>query len=314
MPQFVCRLDDPNYPYPYCPNFTAAIVFAALFGLSTLLHLIQAIHYRKPFCWVIIMAGTWETASYALRALSRYDISPEGLGVPSQFLVQLAPLWVNAFVYMVFGRVVHYFIPEKSVAGVSARRMSLVFVLLDLFSFLIQAAGAVLAQSRGDGDDTSNLITIGLRVYQAGIGVQELFILIFLAVAVRCEIKLRAIDHEQYRSTSWRKVLWPIYVALILITIRIVYRLVEFASGFESGLVTKETPFYILEAGPMTLCMFVFNVFHPGAVLVGEDSEFPKKEKKRKGSETVESTDSLEMEMERHDERPLAHAEKATPV
>ncbi|KAL0568152.1 hypothetical protein V5O48_013846 [Marasmius crinis-equi] len=229
------------------------------------------------------MAGIWETASYVLRALSKYDISPEGFGVPSQFLVQLAPLWVNAFVYMVFGRVVHYFVPEKRVAKLSARRMSLIFVLLDVFSFLIQGAGAILAQSHGDGEDTSNLVRIGLRVYQAGVGVQEFFILLFLAVAIRCQVKLQAIDHEQYRLTNWRKVLWPIYAALSLITIRIIYRLVEFASGFDSGLVTKEAPFYILEAGPMTICMFVFNVFHPGAVLVGEESEFPKKEKSKKG-------------------------------
>ncbi|KAJ8079855.1 hypothetical protein PM082_016680 [Marasmius tenuissimus] len=81
------ELEDLGYPYLYCPSFSRAIVFAAVFGLSTILNLIQAIHYRKSFCWVIIMAGVWKTTSYVLRALSRYDISPKGLGFASQFLV-----------------------------------------------------------------------------------------------------------------------------------------------------------------------------------------------------------------------------------
>jgi hypothetical protein len=32
----------------------------------------------------------------------------------------------------------------------------------------------------------------------------------------------------------------------------------------------------------MLFCLFLFNLLHPGAVLVGPESEFPKKEKKSK--------------------------------
>ena len=68
---------------------------------------------------------------------------------------------------------------------------------------------------------------------------------------------------------------------------------------------TKELPFYILEAGPMTLCMFIFNIFHPGTVLVGDESEFPKKEKKKaRGSEDTQR------EMIRLEERPHLDAER----
>jgi hypothetical protein len=46
-----------------------------------------------------------------------------------------------------------------------------------------------------------------------------------------------------------------------------------------------EAPFYCLEATPMFLALLLWNVYHPGRILVGPDSEFPKKEKKSKRGE-----------------------------
>jgi len=46
--------------------------------------------------------------------------------------VLLAPLWVNAFVYVVFGRMVHYFLPEKKIMGVRAIHMARWFVWFDI--------------------------------------------------------------------------------------------------------------------------------------------------------------------------------------
>src|SRR5436190_4102844 len=63
-------LDDCRALWPYYPSFTAAILFAALFGISTIIHVTQAFVYRKKFCWVIIMAGIWETAGFILRTFA----------------------------------------------------------------------------------------------------------------------------------------------------------------------------------------------------------------------------------------------------
>ena len=132
FPFLFLDLSDENSPYHYCASLPAAQTFTILYALAAIAHLTQAIHYRKRFCWVIIMASIWETASFALRWLSLYDIDPPSLSEYSQILVMLAPLWINAFCYMILGRVVLYFIPEQRVWGVSARRLSLIFVLLDV--------------------------------------------------------------------------------------------------------------------------------------------------------------------------------------
>ncbi|KAJ0165801.1 hypothetical protein CTA2_9945 [Colletotrichum tanaceti] len=62
-----------------------------------------------------------------------------------------------------------------------------------------------------------------------------------------------------------------------MITVRIVYRLVEFSSGhgLQNALVTHEAYFYALEALPMLLTVAVFNVVHPAAFMDGPGSDMP---------------------------------------
>lgn len=96
------------------------------------IHLIQAILYRRRYCWVIIMAAIWEAGAFALRVQATLDQTKEGAMVPSVLLIYLAPILLNAFVYMVFGRMVYYYIPEQKIVGIRAQRMALIFVWLDI--------------------------------------------------------------------------------------------------------------------------------------------------------------------------------------
>lgn len=44
----------------YDPSKAAAILFAVLYGITTLLHIIQMFLMRKWYCWALIMGGVWE--------------------------------------------------------------------------------------------------------------------------------------------------------------------------------------------------------------------------------------------------------------
>ncbi|KAJ7455893.1 hypothetical protein FB451DRAFT_1342275 [Mycena latifolia] len=226
-----------DYNFLYCPSFPAAVLFSALFGLTTFAHVVQAVRYRKKFCWVVIMAGSWETGGLVLR-----------------LLILLAPLWINAFLYVLMACLVYFFVPEKHVGGISARRLSLCFVLLDITAFLAQAGGGSIISS-----DSPRVALTGIHIYMGGIGLQQLFIFAFTAL------------------------------------IRIVFRLIEFSLGLFSAITMHEAPFYCL---PMFVALLLWNIFHPGQVLVGPESEFPKKVK---GSKKVKR----EKDAEEHSLRAL---------
>ena len=101
MPNFKCYpITNPNSQWNYCPSFGAAILFSCLFGITTIIHLIQAIVHKKSFAWVIIMAAAWETAGYIFRILSVESQLNSTDATAQQLLILLAPLWINAFAYM----------------------------------------------------------------------------------------------------------------------------------------------------------------------------------------------------------------------
>jgi RTA1 like protein len=148
-------LSDPNMQWNYCPSIAAATTFAVLFGILTLAHLLQAIIYRKIFCWVICMASAWETTGFALRLMGARNPLIQMYAVGSNLLVLLAPLWINAFAYMVTARMVYYWLPNKRVWKIKARTLSVWFVCLDIVTFLVQATGGSMLDS--DGADAQSV-------------------------------------------------------------------------------------------------------------------------------------------------------------
>ncbi|MCJ1432525.1 hypothetical protein MMC27_001882 [Xylographa pallens] len=286
--------------YKYYPSFAAAVVFSILFGALTLLHISQATIHQKPFCWVIIMAGLWETGSFITRALSTRAQQESGLALTSELLVLLAPLWINASDYMLLGRMVHFFLPARSLFGIRAPVLALCFVALDIVSFVIQLVGGAMG---GTGAPPEQIRT-GVHIYMGGIGLQEFFIVVFLALAVRFHVQMLGVEKRgELLGTGkrrWRWLLVALYASLALISLRIFFRLIEFSAGTDSSnpLPYHEIYFYAFDAVPMLLALATMNIVHPGRFLVGPDSELPKmswrRKKAVKGREMEEFDDEKE--------------------
>jgi RTA1 like protein len=303
MPTFKCYpVDDKDTIWLFCPKYGAAIAFTALFGLTTFAHILQAIVFRKPFAVVIIMAGIWETIGYAFRILSVRDQHNLSFFTSQQLLIILAPLWINAFVYMVLGRMIHFYLAKDRVFGLRARRITLMFVLFDITAFLIQAAGGSLLNSQYP----VNVQKIGMHTYMAGVGVQIAFICVFLVLAVQFQRLVKGEDFYAHLDSSRSpspgmntngqptksvrqayRLLFVVYAALILIIFRNIYRLIEFSAGFESSITRHEWYTFVFDSMPMLLCLVIFNIFHPGYVLRGPRSDFSEQDKQRKEEKKV---------------------------
>lgn len=214
-----------NSYYNFDPSFSAAVAVAVIFGILTLLHLTEAIVFKKGYAWVLIMGALWETVAFITGALGAHDQQNGGYATAHQVLFLLAPLWINAFVYMTFARMVYYFLPEKRVWIFQATGMSKWFVWADVVSFIVQAAGAVMT-SPGSSSDT---IQNGLHVYMAGIGIQEAFILSFLGLmvvfhrnALRLDQLTQPLSFSGEFETSrrnWKGLLFALYTILTFISV-----------------------------------------------------------------------------------------------
>lgn len=181
-------------------------------------------------------------------------------------------LGVNAFVYMVLGRIIHFFL-LPSPFGIPAYLIAAGFVSLDFISFVVQLVGGSMSGPTSSAEDQLKAI----HIYMGGIGMQEVFIVVFLCLAVRLQLDMRKSQKTVVDYAAGMRILYALYFSLTMITVRIIYRLVEFSSGStDNSLTRQESYFYVLEATPMVLAIFVFNAIHPAAVINGPGSEMPK--------------------------------------
>ncbi|KAF8904711.1 RTA1 like protein-domain-containing protein [Gymnopilus junonius] len=283
-------VNDCRSLYNYYPSFAAAIVFSIVFGISLCLHTTQAVLWKKRFCWVIIMGVAWETAAFILRIIStRHQISL-AFYEPSFLLIFLAPLWFNAFDYMLLGRMICFYLPSRAIFHIPATRLTKLFVFFDVVAFLVQVTGGVMASS--GPDESQSAINLGLHIYMGGIGLQQFAILVFTSLAVGLHVELLKMEKEgslwhRGKEKGWRKLVYTLYASLIFkVLVRIIFRLIEFSpAGNASSIPGHEAFFYCLDSLPMAIAAYLMNIFHPGSILVGPDSEFPTKTRREKKAE-----------------------------
>jgi len=184
---------------------------------------------------------------------------------------------VNAFAYMIFARIVHFYSPTRKVWFFSPSILALVFVTLDIVSFVVQLIGGGMA---GPGSSTESQKK-GLDLYMGGIGMQEAFIVLFLGLIVkfhRDQLQAERVGRLTAEKMRWRWLIWALYGCLLAITIRIIYRLVEFSAGLGASnpLPSNEPLLYVLESAPMWLATLVWNIVHPGRFIRGPDAKIPR--------------------------------------
>ncbi|KAF4997018.1 hypothetical protein FGRMN_4158 [Fusarium graminum] len=297
-----------NANWNYYPSFSAAAAFAVLFAVLTAVHVWQAAKYKKSWCWVIIMAGIWETMAFTFRAISTKHQQSIGVLLTFNIFILLAPIWVNAYAYMTLGRMVYYFTPSHSLIGMPAATLAAIFVGLDIISFIVQLIGGSMAGPGSPPDAQMNAV----HIYMGGIGLQEFFIIIFVVLCVLFQKKMREIRQENAKAffaSDWGMLLCTLYFSLTMISVRIIYRFVEFSGGMgqNNELVTHEIYFYILEATPMFLALLAFNVVHPGRIMTGPHSDMPgllslikSKFRGRKGKKLLDDPSESDVEMNSH--------------
>jgi hypothetical protein len=223
-----------NSYYNFDPQPEPAIAVAVLFALFTTAHVVEAFVFKKRYTWVLIMGALWETLGFILHAVGARDQQNIGLATGHAILYLLAPLWINAFVYMTFARMVHYYLPTQKVWFFKGAGMSKYFVWADVVTFIIQGAGGIMASPGGE----PNTVKTGLNVYLVGLGFQEFFIVCFLALMVVFHRTALVLDASAVgrgagvdgfgvagpQKKSWKALLYTLYVVLAFISMRIFFR------------------------------------------------------------------------------------------
>nr|XP_036580331.1 RTA1 domain-containing protein [Colletotrichum truncatum]KAF6788243.1 RTA1 domain-containing protein [Colletotrichum truncatum] len=207
-----------NSYYSFDPSFEGNLAFAVLFGVSLIVHLVQAITFKKRFCWVIIVGAAWEAAGFILRTLGTRDQQQMGYSIAGQLLFLLAPLWINAFAYMLAARLVYYVLPDQKVFRIKARVLTKIFVAIDIVCFLVQAAGGLMMSNTEVAADDP-IVRNGQRVYMIGCGLQLGFVVIFCILMGRFYFKMIRAQRFDLNMKRVKALVWVMYAVLLLIVV-----------------------------------------------------------------------------------------------
>jgi hypothetical protein len=149
--------------YNYDPSSGAAVPVAALFGLATVIHIVQMIKAQSWFMIPFIIGGVCELSIplkmfyidistilvEAIGYLCRYINSTETPDwkttpyVGQSLLILLAPALFAASIYMILGRLI-VVLNASSNSIIRPSWLTKIFVIGDCLSFFMQCGGMVL--------------------------------------------------------------------------------------------------------------------------------------------------------------------------
>ena len=201
--------------------------------------------------------------------------------IQQTLLLLVAPALFAASIYMVLGRIIlltdgepHSFIRKKW--------LTKIFVAGDVISFLTQAGGThsfLIVNEQSQNTDIApgggimatgngkNYKT-GETVVEIGLAMQVVVFGFFVATAAIFHVRMNKVPTSKALTGGipWKKQMWTLYIASILILIRSVFRLIEYAGGNDGFLLSHEVFLYVFDGLLMLSVMMVFAWIHPSEI------------------------------------------------
>ena len=251
---------DYNY-YHYQPSLPLAVIALVLFGLATIGIGYHTIKHKSWYFSAFLIGGLCEVVGYIVRVIGRNDTTLLGPYVVQGILLLIPPVLFAASIYMTLKRIILFVgAPEHSIIRVS--RLTKLFVWADGVSLFVQASGSGLQAAT----ESPNLPKIGKWIVIVGLAVQLLAFTLFLTVAGIFHSRVRR-DSRFIQGLPWERLLHVLYISGALIMVRSVFRVAEYAMGYDGYLMSTEVYFYIFDALLMWLTMALYVIYFPAATL-----------------------------------------------
>ncbi|KAI9928007.1 hypothetical protein ASPWEDRAFT_42173 [Aspergillus wentii DTO 134E9] len=250
--------------YRYDPSTAAAVLFVILFIVASGLHTYQLIRTRTWYFIPFVIGGYLEWIGYIGRAMSgtqspNYELGPY---IQQTMLLLIAPTLFAASIYMELGRLI--LLTDGEIHSIIRRKwLTKIFVLGDVISFMMQGAGGGIMSS-----GSASSMSTGENIIIGGLVVQLLFFSLFLITALIFHLRMREkpTSSASRPDIPWEKHLFALYGGSILILVRSVFRLIEYAQGNDGYIVSHEVFLYLFDAVLMLATMMVFAWIHPSEV------------------------------------------------
>lgn len=259
----------------YAPSVPAAVIFAIIFVALTTYHAILLFRRRTWFCIPFLVGGCFEIIGYIGRALAHNNTHSVPIFAMQSLCLLLAPILFAASIYMALGRIIRA-VDGETYSFIRVNWMTKIFVAGDVFCFLIQSTGGGLLA----GANTKSAIDLADNLTLGGLILQIVIFLFFLSAAIMFHMKMHKLptaaalngplgEHAGLRGglfgrLTWKKLMLSLYVTSVFITVRNLFRVVEYGMGWGSYLLTNEWSLYVFDGVLMILVLTIgITWYHP---------------------------------------------------
>ncbi|PQE32574.1 RTA1 domain protein [Rutstroemia sp. NJR-2017a WRK4] len=245
------------YLWNYVPSMGAAVFFILLFIVMTGLHGWRMFKTRTWFCIPFFIGCFFEIMGYIGRALAHNSTDALGPYILQSIFTLVAPALFAASIYMTLGRIMRHVKGEHhSVIRINWLTRS--FVIGDVLSFMVQANSAALMFKASTVKMGENLVLVGLFIQVISFG-------LFFVTAVIFERRMRKEPTAEsfVVEASWLQHLRVLYTMSVLIMIRSIFRVVEYAEGQKGYSLKHEWTLYMFDAVPMFIVTVIYYVWYP---------------------------------------------------
>jgi len=261
--------DPKNDPYNPLRYIASNTLTAIAFALILLVAFAQTyLMFKRGAKWMSAMTiGAYcFAAGFGCRFGLHSHPESKGIYIAEYLFIVLSPCAFIAADYVLLGRMARYLGTDSHLL-IPARRITVVFIVSDIATFLIQAAGGSSTVSAND----QKRIEVGQHIFLAGLALQLLSFLIFTIIYIRFLLRVRRYEPAIWSKDAgkkwyidWRSLAGALFVSCIGILVRSVYRTVELSQGFHGHLGTTEWFFYVLDTLPLFIAISVYLPFWPG--------------------------------------------------
>ncbi|KAI0348094.1 RTA1-domain-containing protein [Trametopsis cervina] len=285
-------------PYHYIPTEWVCAIFVALYSISGILHLGQAIYTRLWFMIpTAVLACIGEILGWSARLWSAKNPT-----LVNPFLMQIsttiiAPTPLVAANFVILGELISRFGAQYS--RLNAVWYTIVFCSCDVIALVIQAVGGAGASAAvHQGKDPNP----GGHVMLAGIAFQLAAITIYVALATEFVFRYifdRPVRKGFVRGPGRKSVehgaklmLVSLALSSVFLFIRSVYRTIELQNGWDGRIISTQVLFNVLDGAMITLATFTMNFLHPGFLLGHASAWYSQGARNRREGAVAEDNES----------------------
>jgi hypothetical protein len=112
---------------------------------------------------------------------------------------------------------------------------------------------------------TSHSLHLGNIIIVAGLIIQILSFMVFMLLSLHFCIRIGPLRHSSV--VPWRKHLYNLYSVSLLILVRSIFRVIEYAQGWDGSIFRHEAWMFVFDSMLMVVAVIAMNAIHPSELL-----------------------------------------------